>query len=67
MPRLMESLVDFAHTMTRGFEIDDVLNDLAIRVPDVLGIAGAGVSLLSGEKVLFATANSERASILERV
>ncbi|HSN43669.1 MAG TPA: GAF and ANTAR domain-containing protein [Propionibacteriaceae bacterium] len=65
--RLTDSLVEFARTLTGRYDISDVLNDLAARVPDVLDIAGAGVSLLSGTTVSFATANSERAATLERV
>ena len=46
--RLTDSLVEFARTLTGQFHISDVLNDLALRLPDVLDIGGAGVSLLSG-------------------
>ena len=65
--RLTDSLADFARTLTGGYDISDVFNDLAARLPGVLDIAGAGVSLLSGDRLLFATANSERAATLERV
>ena len=65
--RLTESLVEFARTMTGRFDISDVLNDLSARVPTVLDIVGAGVSLVSGDGVAFATANSELAATLERV
>lgn len=59
--------MEFARTLTGRFDISDVLNDLAARVPGALDIAGAGVSLLSGTKLSFATANSERVATLERV
>ncbi len=65
--RLTESLVEFARTLTGEFDISDVLNDLAARVPTVLDIAGAGVSLVSGDGVSFATANAEMTAALERV
>lgn len=65
--RLVDSLVEFARTLTGPYDIGDVLNDLAERLPVVLDIAGAGVSLLSGTKLSFVTANSERAATLERV
>lgn len=52
--------------MTGRFDISDVLNDLAARLPAVLDIAGAGVTLVSGTELSFATANSERAVRLER-
>ena len=65
--RLTESLVEFARTLTGRFDISDVLNDLALRLPDVLDITGAGVSLLSGTGLSFVTANSESAASLERV
>lgn len=66
MSSLLESLVDFAGTITGEFDISDVLNDLADRVPAVLGIAGAEVSLVSEGRVLYATANSELSATLER-
>ncbi len=65
--RLIDSLVEFARTLTGRFDISDVLNDLAARLPGVLDIAGAGVSLVIGTKLSFATATSERAATLERV
>lgn len=66
MERLMEALTDFARVMGRGSDISDVLTDLAVLVPGVLGIAGAGVSLQSPKGVSFAASSSERASLLER-
>ena len=65
--RLTESLVEFARTLTGRFDISDVLNDLALRLPDVLDISGAGVSLLSGAGLSFVTANSQSTASLERV
>ena len=65
--RLTESLMEFARTLTGRYDISDVLNDLAVRLPDVLDIAGAGVSLVSGTGLSFATANSDLAATLERV
>ena len=66
-PRLAESLVEFARTLTGKFDISDVLNDLSSRVTSVLDIAGAGVSLFSGTEVSYATASSEQSAIVERV
>src|SRR4051794_237325 len=42
---LVKVLAEFARTLTGGYEITDVLYRLADSVVDVLGAAGAGVSL----------------------
>src|SRR3954467_3131294 len=42
---LVKVLAEFAHTLTGGYEITDVLYRLADSVVDVLDAAGAGVSL----------------------
>lgn len=65
--RLTESLIEFARTLTGRFDIGDVLNDLAARLPRVIGTAGAGVSLWSEEHLSFATASCERTATVERV
>ncbi len=65
--RLTDSLIEFARTLTGRFDISDVLHDLAARLPAVIGVTGAGVSLWSGTELSFATANSDLITALERV
>lgn len=60
-------LSEFAHTLVKQFAITDVLDDLAERVNQVLGIAGAGVSLQEGDRLRFVTAVDERTTTLERI
>lgn len=63
---LAQALSEFARTLTRGFAISDVLNDLAGRVTAVLGIDGAGVSVQDSGRLHFVTALDERYAALER-
>src|SRR5690349_21625472 len=44
--RLLEVLSDFAHTLARRFEVSEVLYRLADNVVAILGVAGAGVSVV---------------------
>lgn len=70
MPRedvLLGALSDFARTLTRRFDISDVLHDLTARVTEVLEVAGAGVSLLEDGQLRFVTALDEATASLERV
>jgi GAF domain-containing protein len=64
---LYEALVGFAHTLTRGYDISDVLHDLTSRIPSVLDIYGAGVSLCDANTTRFVTADNEAVAFLERV
>lgn len=56
---LPETLSGVAETLTRDYGIGDVLRDLSSRVPEVLGVAGAGMTLADGGRVRFATAPVE--------
>lgn len=64
---LLETLGGFAEVLTHGFEVPDVLHDLTERMTAVLGLTGAGVSLLHGERIAFATADSDGLANLERI
>jgi GAF domain-containing protein len=58
----------FAATMARGFEIDDVLQQVTDNAMSVLGAVGAGVSVAApGDRLRFVTATSERITAVERV
>lgn len=63
----VEVLSDFARRLVQPFAIGDVLDDLARRVPVVLDITGAGVSLERDGRVLFVTAVDERTTRLETI
>lgn len=54
---LAESLAGFARTLARSGEIGPVLVDLADRVSLSLGVMGAGVSLLDGDRLVGAGAS----------
>jgi GAF domain-containing protein len=56
---LLDTLAGFAETLTRGYGIGDVLHDLSSRVPEVLGLVGAGVTLEHDGRVNFVTAPVE--------
>jgi GAF domain-containing protein len=57
---LARALTELAHTLVRPYEIGDVLYQLTDLTVDVLGLAGAGVSLEDEDGTLrFITANSE--------
>src|SRR4051812_42663559 len=63
---LVKVLAEFAHTLTGGYEITDVLYHLADSVVDVLDAAGAGVSLSDDAGRLRAvTAINELSAALE--
>lgn len=64
---LTDALVDFARTMTEGFDVAEVLDDLAGRLTGVLAADGAGVSLLRDGALRFVTADREAIATLERV
>ena len=57
----------FARTLACCSAVSEVLNDLAERVTAVLGVAGAGVSVLEAGQVRFAAASDERCAVLEQV
>lgn len=65
--QLTAALSEFARTLTEGFAIGDVLNDLVERVTVVLGVDCAGVSVQDSGQLRFAAAVSEGAAALERV
>jgi len=64
---LLDTLSGFAETLTRDFGIGDVLHDLASRVPEVLGVVGAGVTLTHDGRVHFVTAPLEVIAVTERI
>jgi GAF domain-containing protein len=64
---LTRVLSEFARLLVRDYEVSDALQDLVDGVTEVLGISGAGVSLLEGERLRFATAASDAVAVLERI
>ncbi len=63
---LAEVLVDFAHDLLVDFDVELVLRNLCERLPAVLPIDGAGVSLLVRDELRFAQATSEDLAVAER-
>lgn len=64
---VMATLAGFARTLAHGYEITDVLHDLTDRIRTVLGISGAGVTLVRGDRVSFVTSDSAVMADLEQV
>jgi GAF domain-containing protein len=58
---------EFAQTLARGATISDLLGDCAERATAVLGVAGAGVSVLESGQFRFVAATDDRFADLERV
>jgi GAF domain-containing protein len=63
---LTDAVSEFARTLARGSAVSEVLNDLAERIVAVLGVGGAGVSVLESGQLRFAAASDERSVGLER-
>lgn len=57
----------FARTLARGAAVGEVLGDLAERLTALLGLTGAGVSVLESGFIRFTAATEDRAAALERV
>lgn len=64
--QLMRVLTDFPRYLVHDYAVSDALHDLVDGVTEVLGIAGAGVSLAEGDRIVFATAATEEIVVLER-
>jgi GAF domain-containing protein len=58
---------EFARTLAQGAAVGEVLSDLAERATALLGLSGAGVSVLESGSVRFAAATDDRSSSLERL
>ncbi len=63
----LRTLSEFTTKLLVPYEVDAVLDELAERVTEVLGVLGSGVSLLRGERMEFATAVDRRIAAIERV
>lgn len=55
-PKALKALSDFLHTLLTPYDLNLVLDDLAVRLCDILQIAGAGVSLAQEGRLKMATA-----------
>jgi GAF domain-containing protein len=64
---LSEVLTEFACLLVTEYQVSDALHDLVEGVTDVLAVTGAGVSLVDGEEIKFATAGTGPITVLERV
>jgi diguanylate cyclase (GGDEF)-like protein len=63
---LAQVLADFAHDLLGDFNVELVLRNLCERLPALLPIDGAGVSLLEQDELCFARATSEDLAAAER-
>lgn len=63
---MMRVLSDFARLLVHQYAIGDALHDLVEGVNESLGIAGSGVSLADGDRIVFATASPQRITVLEQ-
>ncbi|MFC7405130.1 GAF and ANTAR domain-containing protein [Georgenia alba] len=62
----VQTLSDFVRTLVRPYDIDSVLNDLALRVAKVLHVSGAGVSLSHDGRLRMITAIPPHLMALEK-
>jgi GAF domain-containing protein len=60
-------LTDFARLLANDYAVSDALHDLVDGVTKVVGITGAGVSLVNGDRITFATAANEAVTVIERL
>ncbi len=63
---LVAELSGFTRLLLSSYDLDAVLQDLSERVTQVLGLAGAGVSLVQEDRLVYATAVPGRVTALER-
>ena len=64
---LVRVLSDYARTLAGDYAIGDVLHDLVEHVTELVGVAGAGVSLAENGQIRFATAINDAIATIERV
>lgn len=63
---LLRVLSEFPRYLVNDYAVSDALHDLVDGTTEVLGIAGAGISLAEGDRLVFATAATEPITVLER-
>lgn len=64
---LVRVLTNFAHTLVRGYEMEDVLHQLTLAATDLLPVDGAGVSLAEPDGWLrFIAASDDVTTSMER-
>ncbi|GAA4434092.1 GAF and ANTAR domain-containing protein [Georgenia halophila] len=62
----VQTLSDFIRTLVRPYDVDSLLNDLALRIADVLHLSGAGVSLEQEGKLRMVTVIPSHLAALEK-
>ncbi len=65
-PRVLTTLSEFVRLLLTPYDVDAVLDDLTVRLQEVLELTGCGVSLAGNGKLQMATAIPERIIRLER-
>lgn len=64
---LVQVLSEYARTLAGNYAIGDVLHDLVEHVTELVGVAGAGVSLAENGRIKFATAINDTIAAIEGV
>ncbi|GAB0102793.1 GAF and ANTAR domain-containing protein [Nocardia sp. JMUB6875] len=64
---LLSALARFARLLPADYDVATALDELIVAVIEVLGLSGAGVSLVSEGRLRFVTAPSEQIAEIERV
>ncbi|MFP4512793.1 MAG: GAF and ANTAR domain-containing protein, partial [Acidimicrobiales bacterium] len=64
---LLDALASFARTLAHDYEISDALHDLTTRTAAGLEVAGAGVSLVEGDRLRFVTSDTGFVADMERI
>ncbi|WP_067686319.1 ANTAR domain-containing protein [Nocardia jejuensis] len=64
---LVRALARFARLLPTPYKVETALDELVTSATEVFDLAGAGVSLLEGERLRFVSATSEPVITLERV
>ena len=65
--QMYDTLRRFAVTMADAFDIGEVLDDLGESTVEILGAAGAGVSIANDGRLEFVTSTSSDVDVVERV
>lgn len=65
--RLLATLEEYARLLVTDYSVSDALHDLVEGARDMLGIAGTGVSLAADDRLIFAIAQPDAITGLERV
>lgn len=63
----LSTLSDFARTLLAPYDVHSTLHQLTLRITDVLGLLGSGVSLAEGDRLVFDAGVGDRVGVLEQM